>query len=46
LEELHEGICSTYATGHALAVTAIRTGYYYPCLREDVMTLMLTCDKH
>ena len=28
LEELHEGICSTHAGGHALAVMTIRTGYY------------------
>jgi len=28
LEELYEGICSTHAGGRALAIMAIRTGYY------------------
>ena len=40
LEELHEGVCSTHAGGRALAVIAIRTGYYWPSLREDAMTLL------
>ena len=45
LEELHEGICSTHAGGRVLAVTAIRTNYYWPSLLEDAMTLVRTCDK-
>jgi len=45
LEELYEGICSTHARGRALAVTAIRTVYYWPNLREDAMMLVQTCDK-
>ena len=45
LEELHEGICSTHARGRALAVTAIRTSYYWPSLLEDAMTLVQICDK-
>ena len=45
LEELHEGIRSTHAGGHSLAITTIRIGYYWPSLREDVMTLVWTCDK-
>jgi len=45
LEELYECIYSTHAGGHTLAVMAIRTGYYWPCLREDAMTLVRTCDK-
>jgi len=45
LEELHEGICNTHAGGRALAITAIQTGYYWPNLRVDVITLVRTCDK-
>jgi len=45
LEELHQGICSSHAGGRALAVTTIRTGYYWPSIREDAMTLVRTCDK-
>ena len=45
LEELHKGICSSHAGGHALAVMAIRTGYYWPSLWEDTMILVRTCDK-
>ena len=45
LDELHEGMCSFHIGGHALAVMAIRTGYYWPSLREDALNLARTCDK-
>jgi len=45
LEELHEAVCSSQIAGRALAVTAIQTGYYWPSLREDAMTLVRTYDK-
>ena len=45
LEELHQGICSSHAGDRALAITDIQTGYYWPSLREDAMTLVRTCDK-
>ena len=45
LEELHEGICSARTEGRILAVMAIQTGYDWPNLREDAMTLVWTCDK-
>jgi len=32
LEELYEGIFSSHAGSRALAITAIRTGYYWPSL--------------
>jgi len=46
IEELHKGIYSTHTRGRTLAVTAIRTGYYWRTLREDAMTLARTCDKY
>jgi len=42
LEELYEDVCSAHAGGHTLTVTAIRTGYYWPNLRENAMTLVRT----
>ena len=35
LEELYEGICSAHTGGQTLAVTAIRTDYYWPSLHKD-----------
>ena len=32
LEELYEGVCSFHIRGRALAVTTMRTGYYWPSL--------------
>lgn len=45
VEELHEGICSSHIGGHALAVIVIRTGYYWPSLHEDAMSLVCIYDK-
>ena len=45
LEELNEGACNAHTEGRTLAVTAIQTGYYWPSMREDTMTLVRTCDK-
>jgi len=45
LEQLHEEICNSHISGHALAVAAIRTGYYWPSLREDTKSLVRNCDK-
>ena len=43
LEELHEGVCSSYTGGGALAAIAIRIGYYWLSLREDAMNLIRIC---
>jgi len=40
LEELYKGVCSSHIGGHALAVMAIRTSYYWLSLREDAMNLV------
>ena len=45
LEDLHERVCSSHIGGHALVITVIRIGYYWPSLQEDAMTLVRTCDK-
>jgi len=35
MAELHEGICGSHIGGRALALKAIRAGYYWPTMRED-----------
>jgi len=44
LEKLY-GVCNSHIGGRALAVNAIRTGYYWPSLRDDAMNLVRTCDN-
>jgi len=38
LEKIHEGVCSLHIRGRALAIASIRTRYYWPSLREDVIS--------
>ncbi|XP_056695050.1 uncharacterized protein [Spinacia oleracea] len=45
LEDLHQGICSSHIGGRALAEKALRTGYYWPTLKEDALDLVKRCDK-
>ncbi|XP_056698074.1 uncharacterized protein [Spinacia oleracea] len=45
LEDLHQGLCSSHIGGRALAVKALRTGYYLPTLREYALSLVKRCDK-
>ena len=45
LEDLHEGFCGSHIGGRALAEKALRTGYYWPTLREDAMNLVRKCKK-
>jgi len=35
MAELHEGICGSHIGGRSLSSKAIRTGYYWPTMRED-----------
>ena len=35
LKELHEGACASHIGGRALGEKALRTGYYWPTLKED-----------
>ncbi|XP_056688105.1 uncharacterized protein [Spinacia oleracea] len=39
LDDLHQGLCSSHIGGRALAEKALRTGYYWPTLREDAMAM-------
>ncbi|XP_021863719.1 uncharacterized protein [Spinacia oleracea] len=45
LEDLHQGLCSSHIRGRALAEKALRTGYYWPTLKEDALDLVKRCDK-
>ncbi|XP_056690031.1 uncharacterized protein [Spinacia oleracea] len=45
LDDLHQGLCSSHIGGRALAEKALRTGYYWPTLREDVLAMVQKCDK-
>jgi len=42
MAELHEGICRSHIGGQALSSKAIRTGYYWPTMREDCMHRVCT----
>ena len=35
IAELHKGICGSHIGGRALSSKVIRTGYYWPTMRED-----------
>ncbi|XP_056691833.1 uncharacterized protein [Spinacia oleracea] len=45
LDDLHQGLCSSHIGGRALAEKALRTGYYWPTLREDALSMVQKCDK-
>ncbi|XP_021839331.1 uncharacterized protein [Spinacia oleracea] len=45
LDDLHQGLCSSHIGGRALAEKALRTGYYWPTLREDALAMVQKCDK-
>ncbi|XP_048492615.1 uncharacterized protein LOC125493374 [Beta vulgaris subsp. vulgaris] len=44
LKELHEGACASHIGGRALREKALRTGYYWPTLKEDAMLYAKKCD--
>ena len=45
LEDLHKGLCSSHIGGRALAEKTVRTGYYWPTLKEDAMWMVRRCEK-
>ncbi|XP_056690068.1 uncharacterized protein [Spinacia oleracea] len=45
LDDLHQGLCSSHIGGRALAEKALRTGYYWPTLREDALAMVQKSDK-
>ncbi|XP_056698072.1 uncharacterized protein [Spinacia oleracea] len=40
LEDLHQRMCGSHILGRALAENAVRTGYYWPTLGEDALSLV------
>ena len=45
MEKLHEGICGSHVGGRSLSSKAIRTGYYWPTMREDCMRYAQWCKQ-
>ncbi|XP_048503079.1 uncharacterized protein LOC125498829 [Beta vulgaris subsp. vulgaris] len=45
LKELHEGACASHIGGRELGEKALRTGYYWPTLKEDVLLYVRKCDS-
>nr|GEX77723.1 reverse transcriptase domain-containing protein [Tanacetum cinerariifolium] len=41
--EIHEGSCSMYAGTRSVVAKALRTGYYWPTMHRDAMTLIKAC---
>ncbi|GJX36001.1 reverse transcriptase domain-containing protein [Tanacetum coccineum] len=40
LREIHEGSCSMHAGTRSVVAKALRTGYYWPTMHKDAMTLI------
>ncbi|GAU41591.1 hypothetical protein TSUD_272000 [Trifolium subterraneum] len=45
LQEIHEGINGQHIGGRSLARKALRAGYYWPTMQNDVKDHVLKCDK-
>ena len=45
VDEIHEGICGTYANGHKMARQIMRTGYYWLTLENDCIQFARKCHK-
>ncbi|XP_048493207.1 uncharacterized protein LOC125493742 [Beta vulgaris subsp. vulgaris] len=45
LKELHEGACASHIGGRALGEKALRTGYFWPTLKEDALLYVKRCDS-
>ncbi|XP_048492977.1 uncharacterized protein LOC104903462 [Beta vulgaris subsp. vulgaris] len=45
MKELHEGACASHIGGRALGEKALRTGYYWPTLKEDALLHAKKCDS-
>ncbi|XP_048496327.1 uncharacterized protein LOC104906710 [Beta vulgaris subsp. vulgaris] len=45
LKELHEGACASHNRGRALGEKVLRTGYYWPTLKEDALLYAKKCNS-
>ena len=45
LREIHEGACGIHLGVRTIINKAIRNGYYWPTLKEDVASLVRSCQK-
>jgi ribonuclease HI len=45
LQEVHEGICSTHASGHMVARKIQRAGYFWMMLEKDCIDYVRKCHK-
>ena len=45
LREVHEGICSTHASGHVMARKIQRVGYFWMTLEKDCIKYVRKCHK-
>ena len=45
MEEIHEGICGNHIGGKALALKALRAGFYWPSMLADAQSYVKKCDK-
>ncbi|XP_052193804.1 uncharacterized protein LOC127802147 [Diospyros lotus] len=45
LEEIHAGHCGNHAGALSLAQKALRQGFYWPTMKQDVIELVKKCEK-
>ncbi|XP_048501500.1 uncharacterized protein LOC104893263 [Beta vulgaris subsp. vulgaris] len=45
MEEIHEGICGNHIGGKALALKALRAGFYWPSMLAEAQSFVRKCDK-
>nr|XP_025669917.1 uncharacterized protein LOC112769645 [Arachis hypogaea] len=45
MAETHEGACGNHIGGRALAAKILRTGYYWPTIKQDCITKVKACDN-
>ncbi|CAL1400881.1 unnamed protein product [Linum trigynum] len=45
IEEIHEGICGTHASGHVMARKILRMGYYWTKMEGDCIHYVRKCHK-
>ena len=45
MAELHEGICGSHVGGRSLGSKVVRTGYYWPTVREDCVRYAQRCEQ-
>ncbi|XP_072064544.1 uncharacterized protein [Arachis hypogaea] len=45
MAETHEGVCGNHIGGRALAAKILRTGYYWPTIKQDCITKVKACDN-